>query len=93
METRTEKVYLLRSIVGDYETVAGTNLAEGTYSHEYILLGEAEVTFTIRPDDDLVKSAVESLERAKEKVRAEAQRDLTKLDLKIQSLLAITHQD
>lgn len=61
---------------------------------EYLLMGElsdVNVGFTLN-HDEAVKQVVESLQNEKKNIQAKAQSDINKLDEKINSLLAITHQ-
>ena len=90
MKTITKKVYLLVRPDSGLETVSTSDLSQGW--PDYILLSTQEVEFTVeKTDADLVREQIEGLEKTKTNVRADAQREIMRLDEKIQSLLAITH--
>ena len=87
MATRKEKVHLFRNINYGGETL----WFKPEFTEDYILIGIGECEFELLPDDEQVKAAVESLEAAKQKERAESQVRMNNLDARIQSLLAISH--
>lgn len=59
---------------------------------EYMLVGEAEITITLFPHEDVLKGAVSGLRAQQKKVVADAQAESTRIERQIQSLLAITHE-
>lgn len=58
----------------------------------YTLIGTASVTFEVMEEDEMVKSAVESLTAQLQKERADSQVRQNYLADKIQKLLAISHE-
>ena len=60
--------------------------------HEYRFVGWAEITITLLPHDDMLKSAVESLTAQKKKVMADSQAEITRIEGEIQKLLAINYE-
>ncbi len=60
---------------------------------DYIFLGDLDVDLKFSvTEEEAIKQVVKSLNAEKDKIKAQAQSDLNKLDEKINSLLAITHQ-
>lgn len=57
----------------------------------YTKIGIANVDLEIVDEDTMRANAIESLQAEKQKVLAEAQQKATRLEEKIQNLLAITH--
>lgn len=90
---KTMKVYLYRRTEGDSVTCSEYEFDQSRPDKSYILIGSGECTFDLLPEDEQVKAVVASLELAKESIRAELQSEINRIDQKIQSLLAITHQD
>lgn len=90
MSTRQMEVFLTKSINSGYEHISDTNLAEGCFSEEYILIGKGTATIEI-DDSDVTEKVVACLNRQKQKLIADHVVEIEKLDEKIQSLLAIGH--
>ena len=57
----------------------------------YVVAGKGTATITLMDHADVVNAQIEALEKAKQLAQAECQQKLAKIDEKIQSLLAITH--
>jgi hypothetical protein len=58
----------------------------------YTVVGQAEITLTILAEDQLLLNKIASLTKQKQCVLAEAQSTATRIDEKIQSLMAITYK-
>lgn len=59
---------------------------------DYVCVGEATVTVYLLPVDKMNENAVGALRAARTKVLAEAQAEATRIEEKINQLLAITHE-
>jgi len=55
----------------------------------YVKLGTAQITVTFDDDDKIVDNMVVALKAQKQKVQADAQVEINRLDERIQSLLAL----
>lgn len=58
----------------------------------FVCVGEADVTLRLHSRETTVMNAVEILRKQQEKVKANAQCEITQLEERIQSLLAITYE-
>lgn len=58
----------------------------------YVMVGTAEITVTLLDRKDMTVGAVKSLRAKKAKILAEAQREATRIEERIQSLLAIEYE-
>lgn len=59
---------------------------------EWTRVGQADVTVTLDPPEQLVTRHIESLEAQRARILAEAQNQVTAIDREIQTLLAITYE-
>ena len=59
---------------------------------DWIWIGSASVTVEIAEDKEIKAGLVESLKNAKKKIQADAEKSITEIDAKIQSLLAIEYK-
>ena len=58
----------------------------------YVMVGTAEITVTLLDRKDMTVGAEKSLRAEKAKILAEAQREATRIEERIQSLLAIEYE-
>lgn len=64
----------------------------GVGSEDWVWIGSAIVTVEIADDDEIKAGLIESLKDAKKKIQASAEKSITEIDSKIQSLLAIEYK-
>ena len=64
----------------------------GVVSEDWVWIGSAIVTVEIADDDEIKAGLIESLKDAKKKIQASAEKSITEIDSKIQSLLAIEYK-
>jgi hypothetical protein len=58
----------------------------------WVLVGEAEITVTIKSTDEIVGHQVDALKAKKQNVLAQAEMEATQIERRIQELLAITYE-
>jgi hypothetical protein len=63
-----------------------------TPSSSYVRVGDADVTIRLFANEQMTANAVEMLRQQKDKVRAEAEAAITRIDTQINNLLAITYE-
>ena len=92
METKTTTVYLFCLYdSGDtrpYYTATTTDMSD---CDGYTLVEKREVQFTIPDFNNIRENVITSLEATRDKLRAEANVKITKVDNTIASLLALEH--
>lgn len=93
MTTRIKKVYLCAGVNCGTEFTTERN-APASEPEKYVLLASQDVEFTlIKGDAEIAQERVEALKSVISNVRADAQKQVAELEEKIQSLLAISHQE
>jgi hypothetical protein len=88
-ETKTMDVFLHKSVQYGSESIMKQ---EDMTEFGYVLLGKGTTTITMLDHSEVVAKEVESLKAAKQLMNADHQVKLEKIDEKIQSLLAISHE-
>jgi hypothetical protein len=89
METKTVKVYKYKNIKVNYDFISDYEKHADT---EHVLLGVGEAVIELLPQETVVNMHIEALKSAKKEVQANCEVMLEKLDEKIQSLMAISHE-
>jgi hypothetical protein len=74
------------------DSLCYTNLDLGKGEHPYTLVGTATITVDYVGDDTLIANKVAALKAELQTVRAEAQNKVTRIEEKINRLLAITNE-
>ena len=74
------------------ESAISRILIGGTHDESWIWIGSASVTVEIADEKEIKTELVESLKKAKKKIQAEAEKNITEIDAQIQSLLAIEYK-
>lgn len=76
----------------DAKLVRAITYSAHNIAPEWTRIGEAQVTITLAPNDQIINDKVESLRAEQTRVQAEATKRATQIEREIQSLLAITHE-
>ena len=92
METKTATVYLYCVVyAGDAEPYWSTTTTDMSDCDGYTLVETKEVEFTIPDFNNVREDVIHSLEKTRDKLRAEANVKITKVDNTIASFLALEH--
>ena len=78
--------------LGDYSLKKDGTLKADWAKDGYRLVGHADITITLMPQDDMITSAVATLREQKTAVIAAAQAEATRIEGEIQKLLAIAYE-
>ena len=74
------------------DLASGLFFSDGVWADEdpdYLLVGTAEITVSLKPREDVVKNQIAVLRKQQSDIRAMAEKESTRIEQQINSLLAI----